>query len=86
MYSGFALWLPPEEDKTVSDNREQLPLSEYHRLPSGWNCLWCVVSFIRPLWRVYRRAKKDEDYTNYKDGLNTATTGIGKYKISMSKH
>ena len=25
------------------------------------------------MWRVYRRTKKDEDYTNYKETLNAAT-------------
>ena len=28
------------------------------------------------MWRVYRSTRKDEDYVNYKEALNTATTEI----------
>ena len=28
------------------------------------------------MWRVYRRTRKDEDYANYKEALNLATTEI----------
>ena len=32
------------------------------------------------MWRVYRRTRKDEDYANYKEALNLATTEIRKSK------
>ena len=28
------------------------------------------IVFKQTMWKVYRRARKDEDYTNYKDALN----------------
>ena len=28
------------------------------------------------MWRVYRRTRKDEDYTNYKGALNAVTNEI----------
>ena len=36
--------------------------------------------FKQTMWRVYRRTKKDEDYANYKEALNLATTEIRKFK------
>ena len=36
--------------------------------------------FTQTMWRVYRRTRKDEDYANYKEALNLATTEIRKYK------
>ena len=35
------------------------------------------------MWRVYRRTRKDEDYANYKEALNLATTEIRKSKITF---
>ena len=32
------------------------------------------------MWRVYRHTRKDEDYANYKEALNLATTEIRKSK------
>ena len=32
------------------------------------------------MWRVYKRTRKDEDYANYKEALNLATTEIRKSK------
>ena len=36
--------------------------------------------FTQTMWRVYRRTRKDEDYANYKEAFNLATTEIRKYK------
>ena len=37
------------------------------------------------MWRVYRRTRKDEDYANYKEALNLATTKIRKSKRTFEK-
>ena len=37
------------------------------------------------MWRVYRRTRKDEDYANYKEALNLATTEIRKSKRTFKK-
>ena len=37
------------------------------------------------MWRVYRRTRKDEDYANYKEALNLATTEIRKYKRTFEQ-
>ena len=37
------------------------------------------------MWRVYRRTRKDEDYANYKEALNLATTKIRKSKTFEKK-
>ena len=34
--------------------------------------------FKQTMWRVYRHTRKDEDYANYKEALNLATTEIRK--------
>ena len=34
------------------------------------------IEYKQTMWRVYRRTKKDEDYTNYKETFNAATTEI----------
>ena len=31
------------------------------------------IAYKQTMWRVYRRTRKDEDYTNYKEALNAAT-------------
>ena len=36
--------------------------------------------FKQNMWRVYRHTRKDEDYANYKEALNLATTEIRKSK------
>ena len=38
------------------------------------------IVFKQTMWRVYKRARKDEDYANYKEPLNLATTEIRKCK------
>ena len=35
--------------------------------------------------RVYRRTRKDEDYANYKEALNAATTEIRQSKRSYEQ-
>ena len=37
------------------------------------------------MWRVYRRTRKDEDYANYKEALNLATTEIRKSKRTFEQ-
>ena len=37
------------------------------------------------MWRVYRRTRKDENYANYKEALNLATTEIRKSKRTFEK-
>ena len=41
--------------------------------------------FKQTMWRVYRRTRKDEDYANYKEALNLATTEIRKSKRNFEK-
>ena len=36
--------------------------------------------FKQTMWRVYRHTRKDEDYANYKEALNLATSEIRKPK------
>ena len=43
------------------------------------------IVFKQTLWRVYRRTRKDEDYANYKEALNLATTEIRKSKRTFEK-
>ena len=38
------------------------------------------IVFKQTMWRVYRHTRKDEDYANYKEALNLATTEIRKSK------
>ena len=38
------------------------------------------IVFKQTMWMVYRRIRKDEDYANYKEALNLATTEIRKSK------
>ena len=37
------------------------------------------------MWRVYRRTRKEEDYANYKEALNSATTEIRQLKRSYEQ-
>ena len=43
------------------------------------------IVFKQTMWRVYRRTRKDEDYANYKEALNLATTDIRKSKRTFDK-
>ena len=45
------------------------------------------IAFKQTMWRVYshRRTRKDEDYANYKEVLNLATTEIRKSKRTFEK-
>ena len=43
------------------------------------------IVFKQTLWRVYRRTRKDEDYANYKEALNLATTETRKSKRSYEQ-
>ena len=43
------------------------------------------IVFQQTMWRVYRRTRKDEDYSNYKEALNLATAEIRKFKITFKK-
>ena len=38
------------------------------------------IVYKQTIWRVYRHTRKDEDYTNYKEALNAATTEIRQSK------
>ena len=40
------------------------------------------IVYKQTMWGVYRRTRKDEDYTNYKEALNAATTEIRTSKRS----
>ena len=40
------------------------------------------IVFKRTMWRVSRRTRNDEDYTNYKEALNATTNEIGQNKRS----
>ena len=37
------------------------------------------------MWTVYRHTRKDEDYANYKEALNAATTEIRQSKRSYEQ-
>ena len=43
------------------------------------------IVFKQTIWRVYKRTRKDEDYANYKETLNLATTEIRKSKRTFEK-
>ena len=43
------------------------------------------IVFKQTMWRVYRRTRKDEDYANYKEALNLATTEMRKSKRTFEK-
>ena len=44
-----------------------------------------TIVFKKTMWRVYRRSRKDDDYANYKEALNLATTEIRKSKRTFEK-
>ena len=43
------------------------------------------IAYKQTMWRVYRRTRKDEDYTNYKEALNGATSEIIQSKRSYDQ-
>ena len=43
------------------------------------------IVFKQTIWRIYRRTRKDEDYANYKEAFNLATTEIRKSKRTFEK-
>ena len=43
------------------------------------------IVFKQIMWRVYMHTRKDEDYANYKEALNLATTEIRKSKRTFEK-
>ena len=43
------------------------------------------IVFKQTIWKVYRCTRKDEDYANYKEALNQATTEIRKSKRTVEK-
>ena len=43
------------------------------------------IVFKQTILRVYRRTRKDEDYANYKEELNAATTEIRQSKRSYEQ-
>ena len=44
------------------------------------------IVFKQTMWMVYRHTRKDEDYANYKEALNLATTEIRKSKRTFQKN
>ena len=43
------------------------------------------IMLKQTMWRVYRRTRKEEDYANYKEALNAATTEIRQSKRSYEQ-
>ena len=43
------------------------------------------VVFKQTMWRIYRCARKDEDYANYQEALNAATNEIRQSKRSYEQ-
>ena len=43
------------------------------------------IVFKQTMWRSYRRTRKDEDYANYKEALNAATTEMRQSKRSYEQ-
>ena len=43
------------------------------------------IVFKQTTWRVYRHTRKDEDYANYKEALNAATTEIKQFERSYEQ-
>ena len=43
------------------------------------------TGYRQTMWRFYRRTRKDEDYTNYKEALNVATNVIRQSKRSYEQ-
>ena len=42
------------------------------------------TAYKQTLWRVDMRTRKDEDYTNYKEALNVATTRRHSWKYNIT--
>ena len=66
-------------DKFVPLKKKQGKRSRKNHLPKR------KIVFKQTMWRVYRRIRKDEDYANYKEALNLATTEIRKSKRTFEK-
>ena len=43
------------------------------------------IVFKQTMWRVYRHTRKDENFANYKEALNAATTEIRQSKRSYEQ-
>ena len=43
------------------------------------------IMFKQTMWKVYMRTREDEEYTNYKEALNLATTEIRKSKRKIGR-
>ena len=43
------------------------------------------IAYKQTMWRLYRCTRKDEDYANYKEALNAATTAIRQSKRSYEQ-
>ena len=43
------------------------------------------IAYKQTMWSVYRRTRKDEDYTNYKEAHNAATNKIRQFKRSYQQ-
>ena len=43
------------------------------------------IAYKQTMWRVYRRPRKNYEYTNYKEALNAATTEIRQSKRSYEQ-
>ena len=43
------------------------------------------IAYKQTMWKVYKRTRKDEDYTNYKEALNAATNEIRQSKRSYEQ-
>ena len=44
------------------------------------------IVFKQTMWMVYRHTRKDEDYANYKEALNLATTALENIKEPLKKN
>ena len=40
-----------------------------------------TIAYKQTMWRIYRRTRKNEDYANYTEALNAATTEIRKSNL-----
>ena len=43
------------------------------------------IVFKQTMWRVYRHIRNDQDYANYKEAINAATTEIRQSKRSYEQ-
>ena len=71
-------WLTHRRQRVIVDGE----ISNWKSVLSG---VITKIVFKQTMWRVYRRTRKDEDYANYKEALNLATTEIRKSKRTFEK-